>query len=100
MKTVDGSDCVVHVNICTNDRPAPKTGCGTFGGQDFYLSIKQKLKETGLSATHWVTRTGCLGFCNPVGCTVTIHRAGQSARWFNEVTKEDFDRIWGEIVRE
>ena len=61
--------------------------------------MKQKLKDTGLSATHWVTRTGCLGFCNNVGTTVTIHPEGKPTAWFTEVTEADFERIWNEIAK-
>lgn len=100
MKLISGEDCRVHVLICTNERPDGRAACKMVGGEAFYFRIKQKLKETGLSATHWATRTGCLGFCNTVGTTVTIHAQGQGQRWFNEVTDADFDFIWAEIVRE
>ncbi len=100
MEKIDSQNCKVHVLICTNEKPTPKVCCQKVGGQDFYLRIKTKLKETGLVATHWATRTGCLGFCNDVGTTVTIYAQGKPARWYNEVTQEDFDFIWGEIVRE
>ncbi len=100
MKRVDVSGCRVQVLICTNERPDERVACHQFGGQEFYLAVKEKLKLTGLRATHWATRTGCLGFCNSVGTTVAIHRDGQPARWFTEVTASDFDFIWQEIVRE
>ena len=99
MKPID-YDCKVHVCVCTNAREAPRTGCLDFGGLDFYTRLKHKLRETGLSATHWATRTGCLGFCNPVGTTVVIHIAGKPSLWFKEVTMADFDSIWQEIVRQ
>ena len=100
MKHLDCSECAVHVNVCTNERPAPRTSCKPVGGEAFYFRLKNKLKETGLSATHWASRTGCLGFCNAHGCTVTIHSKGKESRWYTEVTDSDFDFIWNEIVRE
>jgi (2Fe-2S) ferredoxin len=99
MKDLDCAECKVHVLVCTNERPAPKTGCKDFGGQEFYSSLKTKLKETGLYATHWITRTGCLGFCNQVGTTVVIQPAGKPAQWYSEVTAADFDFIWNEITK-
>lgn len=99
MKVLDCEECKVHICVCTNQRPDGKTSCQQFGGQDFYMKLKTKLKETGLSATHWVTRTGCLGFCNPVGTTVTIHPAGKPAQWYSEVKDEDFEMIWQEIAK-
>lgn len=92
--------CKVHVLVCTNQRPEGRTGCKDFGGQEFYQRIKDRLKSTGKISTHWVTRTGCLGFCNSVGTTVTIHRRGQPPEWFTEVTDADFDSVWEKIVRE
>lgn len=100
MQTLDTTQCKVHVLVCTNEKDAPKSHCKRVGGQDFFMRLKTKLKETGLIATHWATRTGCLGFCNDVGTTVTIYASGKAPRWYNEVTAEDFDFIWNEIVRE
>lgn len=93
-------DCKVQVLVCTNERPPEKTCCFKFGGQEFYLALKNRLKQEGLYDTHWVTRTGCLGFCNNIGTTVAIYRQNEPTQWFNEVTPEDLDSVWKEIVRE
>lgn len=101
MKPADLADnCEVHVLVCTNLRTDGRTACADFGGKEFYKRVKEKLKSTGKRATHWVTQTGCLGFCNTVGTTVVIHRRGEAPRWMNEVTDADFDSVWQEIVRE
>ena len=100
MQKIDASQCKVHVLVCTNEKPAPKSCCQKVSGMEFFMKLKNKLKETGLIATHWATKTGCLGFCNDVGTTVTIYAPGKPARWYYEVTHEDFDFIWNEIVRE
>lgn len=100
MKPVaDAADCEVHVLVCTNERAPGKDSCRLVGGQEFYQRIKERIRDEGLVRTHWATRTGCLGFCNPVGTTVTIHRKGQSPQWLTEVRLEDFDSVWREIVR-
>lgn len=99
MKELDCRECEVHVVVCTNERPEPKSCCRKVGGHEFFLRLKDKLKQTGLVATRWVTRTGCLGFCNDVGTTVTIHRRGEPPKWFTEVTGADFDAIWKEVTR-
>ncbi|MFM8314240.1 MAG: (2Fe-2S) ferredoxin domain-containing protein [Deltaproteobacteria bacterium] len=93
-------DCKVQVLVCTNERPGGKSCCHKFGGQEFYLALKNRLKQEGLYDTHWVTRTGCLGFCNDVGTAVAIYRQNEPTQWFNEVTAEDMDSLWKEIVRE
>ena len=99
MKELDCHQCQVHVVVCTNERPEPKSCCRKVGGQELYFKLKNKLKDTGLIATHWATRTGCLGFCNDVGATITVHRKGEPSKWFSEVTDADFDAIWKEITR-
>jgi (2Fe-2S) ferredoxin len=96
----DANECLVHVCICTNERPAPRVGCKDFGGQQFYQLIKDRLKQTGKVATHWATRTGCLGYCNTVGTTVVIHRRGEAPEWLTDVTAADLDSVWEKIVRE
>ena len=97
MKPIDSTKCKVHAFVCTNERPSGKAACKAVAGQEFYLALKTRLKEAGLYADHWVTRTGCLGHCNFVGCTIAIYPAGKPSKWYSEVTQSDFDFIWKEI---
>ena len=60
---------------------------------EFFTELKKKIREAGLSRTHWITRTGCLGYCNDVGTTVAIHRRGAPSRFYTEVTAADFPAI-------
>lgn len=98
MKRLDASQCKVHVLVCTNERPPGKSCCKLVGGQGFFEKLKIKLKETGYHGEIRATRTGCLGYCNNVGATVTIHVAGKPAEWFSEVTDLDFDTIWEKLL--
>lgn len=98
MQEINAKNCRVHVLVCTNERPAPKTGCATFGGMEFFMKFKQRLKDSGLIASHWVTRTGCLGFCNEVGTVVVIRRTGSPDKWYTEVKDCDFETIWNEAT--
>ncbi len=97
MKEITEYDCKVHVNVCVNEKPAPKACCIKVGGMEFFQNLKAKVKETGLHTDVWVTKTGCLGFCNDVGTTVAIHRAGKKSLWYTEVTSADFEKIWTAI---
>lgn len=99
MKNLDCKECDVHVLVCTNERPSEKSCCKRVGGHELYTALKQKLKDVKKVDTHWITRTGCLGFCNDVGAVVTIHRKGQEPQWITDVKSEDFDTIWNEIIR-
>ena len=67
------------------------------GGQEFFEALKKRVKTSRLNESCKVTRTGCLGGCNTVGCTVVIHADGKPVRSFNEVTMEDLVAIWTEI---
>jgi len=99
MKPVETNECVVHAMVCTNERPVGKACCKKAGGQEFYQRMKEKIKADGLYNSHWVTRSGCLGFCNNVGTTVAIYPAGKDPVWFTEVTADDFDTIWNEVIK-
>ncbi len=92
--------CKVHVLVCTNQRTDGRTACHDFGGVDFFTRLKSKLKAEGKAATHWATRTGCLGYCNSKGTTVVIYRRGEVPVWLTEVSDTDFDLVWEQIVRE
>ena len=98
MKDIDAKECELQVLVCTNDR-TDRTCCKAVGGQEFFEKLKRKLKETGKNSTRWATRTGCLGYCNAVGTTVTIHRFGEAPKWYSEVTDKDFDFIWNEVTK-
>ncbi len=97
MQLITDYECKVHVNVCVNEKPEPKVSCLKVGGLDFFTKLKAKTKETGIFNDVWVTRTGCLGFCNAVGTTVVIHRKGAKSLWYTEVTAADFDKIWEAI---
>jgi len=94
VKEVDASDCLVHVNVCTNERTDGRSCCRKVGGQEFFELLKGRVKEAGLRGTHWVTRTGCLGYCNDVGTTVAIHAHGKRSIWLTEVGLGDSDEVW------
>ena len=60
------------------------------GGYEIFRYLKDFVKAKGLVGTVWVTRTGCLGFCNDEGATVVIY---PDRRWFVKVTKADLPAI-------
>ncbi|NBW98178.1 (2Fe-2S) ferredoxin domain-containing protein [bacterium] len=91
------NSCKVAVFVCTNERPPEKVCCKKVGGHDFYLLLKERVKSAGLQHSHWICRTGCLGFCNSAGTTVAIFKQGQMPKWFNEIQNQDIDLIWREI---
>lgn len=97
MIEVDGKGCKVAVFVCTNERPPEKTCCKKAGGMEFYQGLKQKVKESGLHHSHWICRSGCLGFCNSVGTTVAIFKADQNPIWLSEVTADQLETIWEKI---
>jgi (2Fe-2S) ferredoxin len=101
MRKVDARGCRVQVLVCTNDRTGKSDmpSCAPLGGTELFLRLKDRARAEGKLATHWITKTGCLGFCNPVGTTVVLHRPGQASEWYMEVTDADFDAIWEAVTR-
>ncbi len=98
MTELENVSCETQVLICTNDRPGEKPCCSRYGGVEFFQKFKAKMKESGKAGTHWVTKTGCLGYCNSIGTTVAIYKKGAPTRWKSEVTMNDFDTLWKEVT--
>ena len=57
---------------------------------EIFRELKDWTKANGLAGSVWVTRTGCLGFCNTIGATIVIY---PDELWFKEVKKEELQKI-------
>ena len=79
-----------HILVCTNEREIGKDCCSHVKGYEVFRELKDWVKSNGLASAVWVTRTGCLGFCNNVGATVVIQ---PDQLWFKEVKKEEIQKI-------
>jgi (2Fe-2S) ferredoxin len=67
-----------QIFVCGNQRAAddPLTStCGAHGAA-VYDALRKVVRERGLLASVWVTRTGCLGQCPKDGCALVIYPAG------------------------
>ena len=78
--------CRRHVLVCVNERQTDESCCSKVSGYEIFRALKDAVKAHGLASSVWVTRTGCLGFCNDVGATVVIYPEGE---WLTHVTKDD-----------
>ena len=81
---------IKHILVCTNERTDGRSHCSKTGSVEIYKELKDFVKEKGLRSLIWVTRTGCLGFCNDVGATVVVY---PDNLWFKEVAKNDLQKI-------
>ena len=79
-----------HILVCTNERETGKDCCSHVKGYEIFRELKDWVKSTGLAGSVWVTRTGCLGFCNGVGATIVIY---PDQIWFKEVEREEVQSI-------
>ena len=79
-----------HILVCTNERGQGESCCLNVKGQEIYRELKDFVKENGLRSIIWVTRTGCLGFCNDLGATVVIY---PDQLWFKEVKQDEVQKI-------
>ena len=79
-----------HVLVCINEREHGKDCCAKVSGYEIFRELKDWTKANGLAGSVWVTRTGCLGFCNNVGATVVIY---PDQIWFKEVKLGEVQKI-------
>lgn len=78
-----------HVFVCTNKRDE-RACCDKVGGFEVFRELKQWVRDNDLARDVWVTKTGCLGFCNDVGTTIVVY---PDKKWFLQVALSDVDRI-------
>ncbi len=84
-----------HIFICVNTREGERDYCSKVGGHDVFKKVKEFVLARGLAGRIWVTKTGCQGFCNPVGTTITVY---PEQKIFKEVKLEEVDKLLGEIL--
>ncbi len=91
-----------HIFVCVNERDPKRvdTGqgpvsvrvdhCSKVGGLEIFQKIKTYVMSHGLTSRIWVTKTKCLGFCNPVGTTIAVY---PEQKIFTEVKVEEVDKL-------
>jgi (2Fe-2S) ferredoxin len=84
-----------HVFICVNERPQGQACCASVAGEEIFFALKYFINAGGLAGRVYVTKTGCLGYCNKVGATVVIY---PEKKWFKEVTMDDIETVKKQIV--
>ena len=84
-----------HIFVCVNERQdVNKSACSKVSGFEIFRKLKEEVLKKGLNV--WVTKTGCMGFCNDVGATVAVY---PDKKLFTQVKEEDIEKII-EIVSE
>ncbi|MBI4163721.1 MAG: (2Fe-2S) ferredoxin domain-containing protein [Candidatus Aenigmarchaeota archaeon] len=83
-----------HIFICVNNREQGSC-CLKVNGIDTFQKIKSYILSHGLAGRVWVTKTGCQGFCNPVGTTISVY---PEKKIFTEVKPEEVDKILEEVL--
>jgi (2Fe-2S) ferredoxin len=76
-----------YLLVCENEREAGK--CCAPDGARLRESLKEKIKEKGLTASIRVSRTGCLDVCAQ-GPNILLM---PDAKWFKHVQDQDLDAI-------
>lgn len=79
-----------HVLVCVNERENGKDCCKHVNGYESFMELKNFVRANGLTNDIWVTKTGCLGFCNDTGCTIAVY---PEKVWFLQTKKEDLENI-------
>ena len=78
-----------HIFVCVNERSHGDC-CMKANGMDVFKRIKEFVLLHGMASSVWVTKTGCLGFCNPIGTTVAIY---PEQNIYSHVKLEDVERV-------
>ncbi len=84
-----------HVFVCVNDRGPEKECCKNVKGMEIFFELKKFVLENGLAGRVYVTKTGCLGFCNSNGANVVVY---PERKWFLETKLEELDKV-KEVIR-
>ena len=78
-----------HVLVCVNERTDGSDCCANVHGKEIFLELKKWAIQNSNSDI-WITKTGCLGFCNNIGTTIVIY---PKKIWFMETTMKDIEKI-------
>ena len=86
-----------HIFVCINVREEGRDCCSAVGGVEVFRKIKEYVMSRGLASRIWVTKTGCQGFCNPVGTTITIY---PEQKIFTQVKVEEVEKVLEEDLKD
>ena len=97
METIKNMPYKRHVLVCVNERDNGKSCCKHVNGFESFAALKEFVRSNGLVNDIWVTKTGCLGFCNDTGCTIAVY---PEKVWFLEAKDGDLEDIKRFISRD
>ena len=97
MKIVKELPYKKHVFVCINERDNDKSCCKNVKGFEVFKTLKEFVINNGFTNDIWVTKTGCLGFCNDVGTTIVIY---PGKVWLMQTTPEDLEEVKEFIVKD
>jgi (2Fe-2S) ferredoxin len=90
----------LHVWVCTHDRTAAADrnlpSCGPAGAAAVFDALHAWVAARGAYALIQVTRSGCQGWCNAEGCSVTFWPQGDTWR---RVTLDDVPALCERYLR-
>jgi len=86
-----------HVFVCVNEREEGESCCKDVNGSNIFIELKNFVINNGLVKDIWVTKTGCLGFCNDIGCTIVVY---PDRVWFMQTTSKNLEEIKEFIVKD
>lgn len=86
-----------HVLVCVNESGQFESNCKEVKGLEIFNLLKDFVIKNNLASEIWITKTGCLGFCNDVGCTVVVY---PDKVWFLQTTEDDLEEIKNYLVKD
>ena len=78
----------LHLFVCVNDRTKTndtKPSCSPQITSDMIKEVKQWVREQGWTSSVYVTKTQCLGFCNPDRGVACIYPQGKFVKGIQNI---------------
>ena len=77
----------IHTFVCVNNKQNPdKSDCAKHISQDQFNELKQWNRQIHFP-NNLLTKTGCLGVCNPQGGVVAVYPSGNFYKEIKDVEK-------------
>ena len=91
MERLPDDACWIQVFVCTNTRaPGGLPSCGPSDGDEVWATLRRWVTQRRLHTRVYVTRAGCMGWCNADGATVAFYPEGAM---YKSVRVEDCETL-------
>jgi len=87
---------LARIFVCINEKPSEKAQCQKAEGEKCAVWLKEEVEKRNLKGKVRVTRTKCLGYCEPEGTSIVFEPFHDQ---FSSVRFEDVPALFEEFLR-